>query len=184
MLKRLRKMDAFVFRKISKLHNRTNNRIMAVITAMGTGGLIWFILCIPLLLTKNNLDAAINIGLGLLVAWLVGEVTMKRIVGRVRPIEQLPEEEHIIKRPKHSSFPSGHTASSFSVLAVVIVRCNLFLVIPVAIMACLIAFSRLYLRVHYLTDVLAGIVVGIVCGFAAVGLFDSITHNLLGLYLT
>lgn len=183
MKKMFRKLDMLIVKKITKLHNRTNNRIMAVITTMGTGGLIWFALCIPLLFTKDNLDAAINLLLGLLIAWLVGEVTIKRLVGRVRPIEQLPEEEHIIKRPKHSSFPSGHTASSFSVAAVIFVRCSLYLSIPVFIMACLIAFSRLYLRVHYLTDVLAGIIVGLVCGFAAVGLFDFITHNLLGIYL-
>ena len=183
MLKRLRKLDALVVRKIAKLHNRTNNRIMAIVTTLGTGGLLWFILCIPLALTKDNLDAAINIPLGILVAWLVGEVTMKSLIGRVRPIEQIPEEERIIKRPRHSSFPSGHTASSFSVVAVVLVRCNIYLLIPVLIMAILISFSRLYLRVHYLTDVLAGVIVGLVCGFAAVGLFDTITHKLLNIYL-
>ncbi len=183
MLKKLRMLDALVVRKIAKLHNKVNNRIMAVVTTMGTGGLIWFVLSIALALTKDNLDAAINIPLGILVAWLVGEVTMKSLIGRVRPIEQLPEEEHIIKQPRHSSFPSGHTASSFSVVAVVLVRCNVFWLIPVFIMASLISFSRLYLRVHYLTDVLAGVVVGLVCGFAAVGLFDSITHNLLHIYL-
>ncbi len=183
MLKKLRKLDALVVRKIAKLHNNVNNRIMSVVTAMGTGALVWFLLCIPLAFTKNNLDAAINILLAILIAWLVGEVTIKSLVGRVRPIEQLPQEEHIVKQPRHSSFPSGHTASSFSVVAVVLVRCNIYLLIPVLIMACLISFSRLYLRVHYLTDVLAGVIVGLVCGFAAVGLFDAITHNLLHIYL-
>ncbi|MBQ4569778.1 MAG: phosphatase PAP2 family protein [Ruminococcus sp.] len=182
MLKKLRKLDALIISKISKLHNKVNNRIMAVVTILGTG-IIWFLLCVPLALTKDNLDAAINIVLALFVSWIVGEVTIKSLVGRVRPIEQLPEEEHIIKRPRHSSFPSGHTSSAFSVLAVVMVRCNLYVIIPVLIMACLVSFSRLYLRVHYLTDVLAGVVVGFVCGFAAVGLFDAITHNLLHIYL-
>lgn len=182
MLKKLRKLDALIIKKIAKLHNKVNNRIMSVVTLLGTG-IIWFLLCVPLALTKDNLDAAINILLALFVAWIVGEVTIKSLVGRVRPIEQLPEEEHIIKQPRHSSFPSGHTSSSFSVVAVVIVRCNVYVLIPVLIMACLISFSRLYLRVHYLTDVLAGVVVGLVCGFAAVGLFDAITHNLLHIYL-
>lgn len=179
MLKNLRKLDALVVRKISKLHNKVNNRIMSIVTIMGAGGLVWFLMCIPLALTKNNLDAAISILLAILVAWLVGEVTIKSLVGRVRPIEQIPKEEHIIKIPRHSSFPSGHTSSAFSVVAVVLVRCNIWLLIPVLIMACLISFSRLYLRVHYLTDVLAGVIVGLVCGFAAVGIFDAINHNLL-----
>ncbi len=183
MLKKLRTLDAFVFRKISKLHSRTNNRIMKFITTLGTGGLVWAILCIPMYFEGDNLDAILCIVLGVLVAWLVGEVTIKRIVGRVRPIEQLPKEEHIIKRPRHSSFPSGHTASSFSVVAVALVHLNFYWIIPIFIIASLISFSRIYLRVHYLTDVLAGVVVGMVCGFAAVGLFDSFTHNALGIYL-
>lgn len=183
MIKKIRKADALIINKISKLHNRTNNRIMAVITTLGTGGLVWFLLCIPLLFTKDNLDVALNIPLGILIAWLVGEVTIKRLVGRVRPSEQLPEDEQIINRPKHYSFPSGHSASSFSVVAVSLVRCAPYITVPVAILATLIAFSRLYLRVHYLTDVLAGMFLGLISGFAAVGLFDSITHNLLGLSL-
>lgn len=183
MIKKIRKADALIIDKISKLHNRTGNRIMAVITTLGTGGLVWFLLCIPLLFTKDNLDAALNIPLGILIAWLVGEVTIKRLVGRVRPSEQLPEDEQIINRPKHYSFPSGHSASSFSVVAVTLVRCAPYITIPVAILATLIAFSRLYLRVHYLTDVLAGIFLGMISGFAAVGLFDSITHNILGIFL-
>ena len=179
---KIQKADALIIKKISKLHNRTNNRIMAIITTLGTGGLVWFLLCVPLIFTKNNLDAAISILLGILIAWLVGEVTIKRIVGRVRPSDQIPEDEQIIKRPKFYSFPSGHSASSFSVVAVCLVRCAPYITIPVVVLATLIAFSRLYLRVHYLTDVLAGMFLGLICGFAAVGLFDSITHNVIGIY--
>ena len=183
MFKNLRKVDVWMVRKIKRLHNRTNNRIMAVITMLGTGGLIWFVMCVPFFFFENHIDTAINIPFALLIAWLVGEITIKRCVGRIRPSEQLPEEEQIIKRPKYYSFPSGHSASSFSVVAVVIVRCNAYIIIPALIMAILIAFSRLYLRVHYFTDVLAGVIVGFVCGFASVSMFDSITKNILQITL-
>ena len=183
MFKNLRKMDAVIVRKIKKLHNRTNNRIMAVITTLGTGGLVWFLMCIPFLFFEGHIDTAINIPFALIVAWLVGEITIKHLVGRVRPSENLPENEQIIKRPAHYSFPSGHSASSFSVVAVVIIRCNIFIIIPVIILASLIAFSRMYLRVHYFTDVLAGIIVGLVCGFASVSMLDSFTQNILQITL-
>ncbi len=183
MIKRLRKMDALILRKIKKLHNRTNNRIMAVITTLGTGGIIWFAMCIPFFFIEGHLDTAINIPFGIFIAWLVGEITIKHLVCRIRPSEQIPDDEQIIKRPKYYSFPSGHSASSFSVVAVVMIRCNIFILIPVLILASLIAFSRLYLRVHYFTDVFAGIVLGLVCGFASVSLFDSIVKNIFQLQL-
>lgn len=183
MIKRLRKIDAWILKKIKKLHNRTNNRIMAVITTLGTGGFVWFAMCIPFFFIDGHMDTAINIPFGIFIAWLVGEITIKHLVGRVRPSEQIPDDEQIIKRPKYYSFPSGHSASSFAVLAVVIIRCNVFIIIPVTILASLIAFSRLYLRVHYFTDVLAGIILGLVCGFASVSLLDSALKNIFHLQL-
>lgn len=183
MIKKLRNMDEIILKKIKKLHNRTNNRIMAVITTLGTGGLVWFVLCIPFFFFEEHIDTALNIPFAILVAWLVGEITIKRLVCRIRPSDQMPDDEQIIKRPKYYSFPSGHSASSFSVAAVIIIRCNAFIIIPVLILAGLIAFSRLYLRVHYFTDVFAGVVLGLVCGFASVSVFDSIMRNVLHLYL-
>lgn len=183
MIKKLRMMDAVILKKIKKLHNRTNNRIMAVITTLGTGGLVWFLMCIPFFFFEDQIDTALNIPFALIIAWLVGEITIKHLVGRTRPSETLPEEEQIIKRPKYYSFPSGHSASSFSVVAVMIIRSNIFIVIPVVILASLIAFSRIYLRVHYFTDVLAGIILGLVCGFASISLLDTILHNLFHIYL-
>jgi len=176
-------MDALILRKIKKLHNRTNNRIMAVITTLGTGGFIWFIMCIPFLFFEGHIDTAINIPFGIFIAWLVGEITIKRLVCRVRPSEQIPDNEQIIKRPKYYSFPSGHSASSFAVVAVAIIRCNIFIIIPVIILASLIAFSRIYLRVHYFTDVFAGVVLGLVCGFGSVAIFDSFVKNVLQIHL-
>ena len=149
---------------------------MAVITHLGTGGSVWFALCIPLIISRQLRTAGLNILLSLFITWLIGEITIKRLVARVRPSEELPEDEQIIKRPKFYSFPSGHSASSFSVVAVTILRCPLWIIIPVAILATLIAFSRLYLRVHYLTDVVAGVVLGLGCGFSSVAIYNIIAE--------
>ncbi|MBE6734312.1 MAG: phosphatase PAP2 family protein [Ruminococcaceae bacterium] len=176
MLKKLKELDLKVLKAIKKLHNHTNNRIMAVITHLGTGGSVWFALCIPLIISRQLRTAGLNILLSLFITWLIGEITIKRLVARVRPSEELPEDEQIIKRPKFYSFPSGHSASSFSVVAVTILRCPLWIIIPVAILAALIAFSRLYLRVHYLTDVVAGVVLGLGCGFSSVAIYNIIAE--------
>jgi len=176
MLKKLKELDLKVLKAIKKLHNHTNNRIMAVITHLGTGGSVWFALCIPLIISRQLRTAGLNILLSLFITWLIGEITIKRLVARVRPSEELPEDEQIIKRPKFYSFPSGHSASSFSVVAVTILRSPLWIIIPVAILAALIAFSRLYLRVHYLTDVVAGVVLGLGCGFSSVAIYNIIAE--------
>lgn len=172
MFKKLKELDLRVLSAMKKLHNHTNNKIMAVITHLGSGGTVWFTMCIPLIISKQFRNAGLNVLLSLFITWLIGEITIKRIVGRVRPSEDLPEDEQIIKRPKYYSFPSGHSASSFSVVAVTIMRCPFWIVIPVFILASLIAFSRLYLRVHYLTDVAAGIILGLCCGFSSVALYN------------
>lgn len=181
MFQRIKKLDELVLQSIKKLHNHTNNKIMAVITNLGTGGIVWFALSIPLIISKNLRAAGMNILLAMLITWLVGEITIKRIVARIRPSEQLPEEEQIVKRPKYYSFPSGHTASSFSVAAVTLMRCPVFIVIPVTVLAALIGFSRVYLRVHYFSDVVVGFFLGLACGFSSVYLFNLITIQWIGI---
>lgn len=172
MFKWLQRVDAFFLLQVKKLHCKTTNRIMSVVTHLGTGGLVWFLLSIPLIFTKSTRNMGLNLLLGIFITWLVGEITIKRIVGRVRPSEQLPEEEQIVKRPKYYSFPSGHTASSFSVVGVLLLnQCSLYILIPVVILAFLIGFSRLYLRVHYFTDVVCGMLLGFGCGCGSVPLF-------------
>ncbi len=178
MFKKLQELDLKVLKAIKKLHNHTNNRIMAVITHLGSGGTVWFAMCIPLIISKQLRTAGLNILLSLFITWLIGEITIKRIVGRVRPSEDLPEEEQIIRRPKYYSFPSGHSASSFSVVAVTMLRCPVWIIIPTAILASLIAFSRMYLRVHYMTDVVAGVILGLGCGFSSVAIYNVIAANI------
>ncbi|MBQ4105916.1 MAG: phosphatase PAP2 family protein [Clostridia bacterium] len=180
MFKKIQQLDEFVLRKIKGLHSHTNNRIMAVITYLGTGGLVWFAMTIPMIISRQMRAAGLNILLSLFITWLVGEITIKRIVGRVRPSEQLPEDEQIVKRPKYYSFPSGHTASSFSVVGVTLLRCPVGIYLPVIVLASLIGFSRVYLRVHYFSDVAVGVLLGLACGLSSVALFNVLVINVFG----
>lgn len=178
MIKQVKRLDELVLRKVKKMHSKTNNRIMAFITHLGTGGFIWFALSLPLLIIKQTRAVGVNIMFALVITFLIGEITIKHIVGRIRPSETLPEDEQIVKRPKYYSFPSGHSASSFSVVAVTVLECSPFIFIPVLVVATLIAFSRLYLRVHYLSDVVVGIVLGFACGFFSVPLFNFLIDKI------
>ncbi|MDO5123154.1 MAG: phosphatase PAP2 family protein [Eubacteriales bacterium] len=178
MFKRIMQLDELVLRKVKKLHSKTNNRIMAFVTHLGTGGFIWFALSLPLLIIKSTRMAGVNIMFSLVITYLLGELFIKHIVARIRPSETLPEEEQIVKRPKYYSFPSGHSASSFSVVAVTVFLCRPFIFIPVIVVATMIAFSRLYLRVHYLSDVVVGVLLGFACGAFSVPLFKFLVDKI------
>lgn len=172
MLKRVQYIDDIVLDKIVKLHTPRRNKIMTFITRMGNMGIVWFAMCMPFLIYRPWRSIGVNFLVGLVIAHLTGEICIKHIVCRVRPCHKLDDDELIVKRPRYYSFPSGHTTASFSVVAVAWMRCWP-VAIPVTILAFLIGFSRVYLRVHYLTDVVAGAVLGLFCGFLSVELLRA-----------
>ena len=97
--------------------------------------------------------------LALGVATLIGSAVLKPLIGRIRPFEANGFKNLLISAPKDYSFPSGHTAASFAA-ALVLFHRSRKLGAAAWITALLIAFSRLYLYVHYPTDVLAGCLSG------------------------
>ncbi len=167
MLERIIEWDNRILRKLAAKHTPVLNKILVPITCSGNNGYIWFIMSIPLLIMSKYRVTGFTLILAMLISALSGEVTIKHIVGRVRPCNREFEKEVLIKHPAHYSFPSGHTSSSFAVTMVMFFMMPV-LFIPVFIYACLMAFSRMYVLVHYPTDVLAGIVLGTICGTAAV----------------
>lgn len=171
MLKRLQRIDDKILEKIIKLHTPFRNKVMVVITSLGNMGIIWFALCLPFFLMVKWRGVGVNIVMGLSIAHIMGEGIIKHVVCRSRPCHRFDDDEQIINKPKYYSFPSGHSTASFAVVAVVMLRCDFVVWVPVLIMACLIAFSRLYLRVHYLTDVVVGAALGFLCGCTSVALF-------------
>ena len=98
---------------------------------------------------------------------------LKNIVSRIRPYDLKQDIELLIKRLSDYSFPSGHTLASFEAATVLMIK-DKRLGIPALILAILIAFSRIYLYVHYPSDVLAGILFGIAFAFLAVFIVDKI----------
>ena len=90
---------------------------------------------------------------------------LKHVFARVRPCEVNTTIQLLVPRPSDFSFPSGHTAASFAAVAALFFAGQKKLWKPALVLAILIAFSRLYLYVHYPTDILGGIAVGVLCGY-------------------
>ncbi len=160
---KLSKIDSVVLDAVTKLHSKTNNVLVHLITMLGNAGVIWWIMSVPFFITRHYRYIGFNILVAMLFGWLIGEVIIKNIVGRTRPSELLEQDELIIK-PRHSSFPSGHTTTSFAVAMALILNCRIIIWLPGLVIAALISFSRMYLRVHYCTDVCGGIAIGLCCG--------------------
>ena len=139
--------------------------LMTAITTLGNHGLIWFILAGILLLTPKHRKAGVAVLAGLALEVICCNLVLKPLVGRIRPCDVNPAVQLLVARPDDFSFPSGHTGASFAaVSALYFSRSRLWM--PSLILAVLIAFSRLYLYVHYPTDILAGALLGIMTGWA------------------
>lgn len=146
------------------LQNPFFDRIMPYITALADSGFIWIVLTLILLCTRRFRRAGQASAIALVFMLLVGNVILKPLVGRVRPYDVNTAIQLLVSAPTDFSFPSGHTFASFACSVTLFLE-HRRLGIPTLILAALIAFSRLYLYVHYPTDVLAGLLLGIAAAF-------------------
>ncbi len=151
------------------------DKVMPIITVLGNGGIFWIALAVALLLFKKTRRVGLGMGIALLMGLLLCNLTLKPLCHRLRPYDYQCDVfgktiSLIIEKPHDFSFPSGHTIASFEGAGVIWLN-NKKWGIAALILASLIAFSRLYLYVHYPTDVLASVVLGF--GLALLGNFLS-----------
>lgn len=141
--------------------------VMVWISALGNAGFIWLIVTAVFfcLRSRRRMGAALFLALTLCV--LIGNIALKNLVARPRPFVDFPDVVLLISPPGEFSFPSGHTLSSFAA-AGVIFAAHRRLGIGAFCLAGLIGFSRMYLFVHYPSDVLAGALLGLGIAWAAV----------------
>ncbi len=148
--------------------------LMPIVTRLGDGGILWIIIAVLLLLTKKYRKVGAMMGVALLFGLLVGNLTLKPLVERIRPYDMAGVEVQLLVERLHDfSFPSGHTLACFEAATVLLINKRKF-GIPAMCIAINVAFSRLYLYVHYPTDVLAGMLLGIGFGVLAVVLVNLI----------
>lgn len=143
------------------LRNDFLTPIFQFITRFGDGGIFWIMICVLLLLyAKTRRNVGIPAALSLALNALLTNVILKNVVARVRPYDWVTNLQILTGRPHDFSFPSGHSAASFSVAMAIYLSGHKKAGTAALIFASLIAVSRLYLGVHYPTDVLGGILVG------------------------
>ena len=145
--------------------------VMPLITVLGNAGIFWILLAVAFLCIPKYRKVGLSMGVALIMGLLICNITLKPLVARIRPYDYQLEYfgktiELLIATPHDFSFPSGHTLASFEAATVLCIH-NKKLGIPAMILACLIAFSRLYLYVHYPTDVLFSVFLGLGIAFLA-----------------
>ena len=145
----------------------------STVTKLADSGIFWILLAVIFLFFKKTRKTGLMMGVALLSGLIVGNLTLKPLIGRIRPYDLNPGVSLLIDKLHDFSFPSGHTLSSFEGATVLLIRDKRF-GIPAMILAAIIALSRLYLYVHYPTDVLAGAVLGITFGILAVSIVNAI----------
>ena len=152
--------------------------VMPIITLFGEGGIFWIAWAVILLIIPKTRKIGLSMIIALLLGLLVCNLTLKPLVARVRPYD-LQEQDFgvyinlLINRQSDFSFPSGHTIASVEA-AVVLLKYSRKMGIPALIIAILVSLSRLYLYVHYPSDVLVSVVLGTAFAFAGCALANLI----------
>ncbi|MCY6959679.1 phosphatase PAP2 family protein [Clostridium brassicae] len=159
----IQNIDNFILLYISNnMHGHILDRAMVIITSLGDKGLIWIIISGLLIIKKKYRKIGLMALTALVLSTILGEGLLKHLVQRVRPSADIPAANLLIPKPLSYSFPSGHCTSSFAVTGILSKYFKNY-ALEFFSLSSLIAFSRLYLYVHYPTDVLAGIILGLIC---------------------
>ena len=140
--------------------------LMPKVSLLGNGGAVWILSAGLLLATKKYRRYGAFLLAGLALGVLTGNLILKPLIARPRPCWLDSSVQLLIANPTDYSFPSGHTLSSV-IGAVVLTKANRKFGLAAIPLAALIAASRLYLYVHYPTDILGAAVLGTVIGLAA-----------------
>ena len=138
------------------------NGAMRFITSLGNAGAVWIALTLALLVFRRTRRAGACCALALVFSLLLTNVVLKNWVQRARPYLDLEGLNLLIRRPSEFSFPSGHASSSFAAGWTMLRMLPGKHGVSALVLAILIALSRLYVGVHYPTDVLGGAVVGVI----------------------
>lgn len=152
---------------LQTIHTPMLDTFMTSVTKLGDAGIAWIILTIILLLIPKTRKSGVYMAVALIADLIICNVILKPIVARIRPYS-INQTVHLLVTPlKDYSFPSGHTAASFASVSALYFAGRKRMAAGALIVSVLIAFSRMYLYVHYPTDVLGGLIIGLLCGWIA-----------------
>lgn len=146
--------------------------VMPYISSLAHTGEFWILLALILLCFKKTRKAGLAMGLAMICGYLIGNMGMKNLFARTRPYNVV-EVDLLVEKLKDFSFPSGHTLVSFEAATALFFYHRKGGIAALAL-ATVIAYSRLYLFVHYPTDVVAGALLGIAIALAACYLINRL----------
>lgn len=149
---------------IQGLGSPVMDKIMTAITFLGNGGWFWIGVGLILFAVPKTRRIGAGVLISLVLGFIVGNVVLKNLIARQRPCWLDQTVALLVENPRDFSFPSGHSLASFEG-AVSIFLYDKRWGGAAIVLAALIAFSRLYLFVHFPTDVLAGTILGILVAF-------------------
>ena len=133
------------------------------VTSLADKGWFWILLSLIFLIFKKTRTVGVTMLVALIINHFMTNMLLKDLIGRPRPYNASAEIHTLIKELSSYSFPSGHTSSSFAAAFIMYRMLSKKAGIPALVLAAMIGFSRMYVGVHYPTDVLGGIVIAFMC---------------------
>ena len=143
----------------------------------GSYGQLWVVVGLALLIPKKTRWTGIAVLISYVGVYIFGQMILKNLISRPRPCQVDQAFEMLVARPSSSSFPSTHSAWAFAAATAIFMKYKKAGIAAVVV-AALIAFSRMYMFLHYPTDVLCGIVFGILLGIAADKICDVMAKRI------
>jgi undecaprenyl-diphosphatase len=160
----LHKFDSSVLEWIQKhMKTRVMDRVMLLSTRLGDWGAVWILYFLMMMTVRDMRHTAMALLFCVLACAVVGNFAIKPLFRRTRPCNMPWSRIRSPKYPSDSSFPSCHALTSVAA-AVTICHAGGVLGISSVVVASLISFSRMYLYVHYPSDVIIGAIMGIAAG--------------------
>ena len=149
------------------VRNPMLTKIFVFITSLGNVGAIWIVLAVVLIAIPKTRKSGIIVAAALIIDAALCSGILKNVFCRIRPFDVNTAVQVLITKPRDFSFPSGHTSASFAAATALYLAKERKLFATTLVLACLIAFSRMYLYVHYPTDIIGGILIGITSAYLA-----------------